>query len=51
MDQAANPKKLLETFLSYFQRRRLMVRIVQVRHMKKSYSSGLNNKDFTMPNG
>lgn len=52
VDQAANPKKSLETFLSYFQRtRRLMVRIVEVRHMKKSYSSGLNNKDCPMPNG
>lgn len=35
VDQAANPKKSLETFLSYFQRRRrLIVRIVSMRHMK-----------------
>lgn len=35
VDQAANSKKSLETFLSYFQRRRrLIVRIVSMRHME-----------------
>lgn len=35
VDQAVNPKKALETFLSYFQRRRrLIVRIVAVRYLE-----------------
>lgn len=52
VDQAANPKKSLETFLSYFQRRRrLMVSIVQVRHMKKVTGQGSIIRIFQCPMG
>ncbi len=49
VDQAANPKKSLETFLSYFQRQRLMVSIVQGRHMKKVSAQGSTISIFQCP--